>query len=53
MTFIEEYFRNEGLEQGLEQGRREGRKEAVIETAQRMRGLGLPEQIIQQVTVIA
>ena len=54
MTFIEEYFRNEGLEQGLErgleQGRAEGRREANMETAQRMRGLGLSDQIIQQVT---
>ncbi len=48
MTFIEEYFRNEGLEQGLEQGRSEGRVETLDAAATFMKENGISLELISK-----
>ena len=48
MTFIEEYFRNEGLEQGLERGRSEGRVETLDAAAAFMKENGISRELISK-----
>ena len=50
MTFIEKYFRDEGVTIGEERGRNEGRREANFETARRMRDAGMADPDIHRFT---
>ena len=50
ITFIEKYFRDEGVTIGEERGRNEGRREANFETARRMRDAGMADPDIHRFT---
>lgn len=61
VTFVEEYFSNkgmakgieQGIEQGIERGIEQGRYTEKLETAARMRALGMSDQDIQRITELS
>ena len=53
MTFIEQYFRDEGEAFGVERGRSEGRREANFETARRLREMGMADPDIHRATSLS
>lgn len=57
VTFVEEYFANKGMmrgmEQGMKQGITQGRHTEKLETAARMRAMGMSECDIQKVTQLS